>query len=75
MKPRAVITGRTYRYVRVSRGFTAVEKHDGRDRLGVRRWRELRHDEVQDLRAALSDFIEALELRRRRAAARRRRAQ
>lgn len=73
MTARAVITGRTYRYVRVSHNFAVVEKEDGRDRLGVRRWKEVPQGDATETRNALHDFIEALDLRQRRARAKARR--
>ncbi|MCC6409461.1 MAG: hypothetical protein IT453_20045 [Planctomycetes bacterium] len=73
MTARAVITGRTYRYVRVSHSFAVVEKEDGRDRLGIRRWREIPQGDAVETRRALNDFIEALDLRQRRARAKARR--
>ena len=65
-KPRAIVTGKSYRVVR-SGGCYTLEAKDGRDALGVARWRD--HGPASpgfSYCTILRDLGDALELARKR---------
>lgn len=71
MKPRVLLSWADYR-IGIANGCTFVERSDGRDNLGVKRWRELTHDEcAREASSLLRSLSRALLRRQRMAKARR----
>lgn len=71
-RPRVVLTSSSYRLVATHYSNTVVETRDGKDELGVQRWRTIETPVAcNQFRAIIHDVRRALDLREKRARARR----